>query len=81
MQAIAIDQAPSPTYLVIGGCIVDIVKSSIVKVAANYDVIVNSTGQKILNGGACCQEILAAAGPEVKNQIARLYPKGFEPGD
>jgi len=52
-----------------------------VKVAANYDVIVNSTGQQILNGGACCQNILTAAGPDVKNQITRLYPNGFEPGD
>jgi len=70
-----------PKNLVIGGCAVDIVKSNIVKVAHNYDVIVNSTGQKILDGGACCQEILTAAGPDAKSQILRLYPNGIEPGD
>jgi len=72
---------PNLKNLVIGGGTVDIVKSNIVNVAANYHVIVNSTGQKIFDGGACCQDILAAAGPDVKDQIMVLYPDGIEPGD
>jgi len=60
--------------------LVDIVKSDIVKIANDYDVIVNSTGQKIVDGGASCQAILAAAGPLVKNDILAKYPNGIESG-
>jgi len=72
--------SPTSKDLIINGCKVDIVKNDIVKVAADYDVIVNSTGQNILIGGASCQAILAAAGPAVRDEIASTYPNGIKPG-
>jgi len=59
---------------------VDIVKNDIVKVAADYDVIVNSTGPKILDGGASCQTVLDAAGFSVREEIVSKYPNGIMPG-
>jgi len=48
-------------------------------VAADYDVIVNSTGRKIVDGGASCRAILAAAGPSVRDDIVSKYPKEIDP--
>jgi len=61
-------------------CTVNVVKNDIVRVASQYDVIVNSTGRQILGGGACSQAILAAAGPAVADEIRQSFPGGMVSG-
>jgi len=61
-------------------CTVNVVKNDIVRVASQYDVIVNSTGRQILGGGACSRAILTAAGPAVADEIRQSFPSGMVSG-
>uniref|UniRef100_A0A915I215 Macro domain-containing protein n=1 Tax=Romanomermis culicivorax TaxID=13658 RepID=A0A915I215_ROMCU len=68
-------------HLLFNGCKIEIVKDSIVNVAKDFDVIVNTTSNGIIGGGACSQAITGAAGQALIDDVGTNYPSGIGNAD